>query len=71
MASMEKALLAAVVLYGLGIFSLMAYLRVTIRKKKPQVSELDSFDELAPPGHGMEGASWDGEQAASGNALQQ
>lgn len=70
-ASLEKALLASVVLYGLGVFSLLAYYQVTIQMKKPAPQKPTSDEQLAPPGHGMEGASWDREQAASGKSLQQ
>jgi len=71
MSSMEKALLATVVLYGLGVFGIMAYFQMTIRAKANAKESEETTDSGTPPGHGTDGASWDGEQAATGDSLQQ
>jgi len=57
LAAMEKAVIATVVLYGLSIFSMMAYYQVTLHEKKPQPPKSETDPTEAPPGHGMEGAS--------------
>ncbi len=72
LSAMEKALLATVVLYGLGVFGIMAYYQVTIHMAKPKEEESRDSDPTGmPPGHGTDGASWEGDQAAPGNSLQQ
>ncbi|MBC8367558.1 hypothetical protein H8E52_09120 [bacterium] len=71
MPSLEKALLATVVLYGLGVFGIMAYYQISLRvDSKPEESQ-ENTDSGTPPGHGTDGASWEGEQASTGNSLQQ
>jgi len=72
LAALEKAMLATVVLYGLGIFSILAYFQVALHQK-PATGDpaSDALQAGTPPGHGTDAASWDGESAANGDSLQQ
>ncbi len=69
--SLEKALLATVVMYGLGVFGIMAYYQITLRAEAKSKESPENTDSGTPPGHGTDGASWDREQASTGNSLQQ
>ncbi len=68
--SFEKALLASVVLYGLGVFSILTYYQITLHMSKPKPKESDQLEQTGmPPGHGTDGASWDREQVAAENSI--
>jgi hypothetical protein len=69
-ASFEKALLATVVLYGLGVFLTLAFYQIVMQIEEPKPEENDQEDQTGmPPDHGTDGASWDNEPIAAENSI--